>query len=838
MRIGLSWPVCAIIFLTALRLEASPRLALMDFTTDDNSYRSAQSAAVYSTLLQVRLMYLGGIEWVERSQLQAAEKELNLSADGFVSSSTALQAGKFVKADLLVVGQFITTPRHERALHLEAIDLAHADVLAETSLPIAGTIDQPLRVSVQEVSVVEQGFRSLIQQALEHWPRVQSQTALAPLFFANTSSNRRLDYFETELQSALAENAARAGVRVLQFPRSKTAAGEAELVAAGLVEQDPVAWQKVADIYVWGQYEEGKSDGLAFEQTPVIFTLNLWDGSRSVQTVTETMKVSEWPQFKEHLLKRMLEAAQSLKKQPPSETARREVARQLLFRAYDIQAMFKPAARQLKSPLYQTEQGQQLWSYEVKLLATAHFFLPESYVIHRVWLDRRWYYLDYSLVFGTTPESSDRFWQTMEQLRSYADFDEKYGLIAPKEFEPDLIPPGEPFYLSRPNEVDDNLVQWWRVALQNVSETIQGKDGLGITVTRMPGFPMDAPPEVTRAWRDQLKDYYYSRSVTGRENGMPAKQMPLLNEDVEKGPQVFKIDDSSPDSDYTNPQAFVALDLLPPRLNPELKYVMFPEKTNVDGIVALKFSNGVLWVSTGAGGMSIEDLVWGYLTWPSANSALWRLAPGNSAFEMLSTNPRQPSAVTSFCEQPDRLWMTLEQAGVSCLVPGSLQSTSYGDKEGVLSRQMLASAMVGNRLYFGGGEPNNGKLNYVELPGLVWKSQDLGGESRTQVKLLQPYGHSLLVNDRILDTSNGTWRSIRDPLASENVSQGNQGMQPPKFDILSAAADSNTLWLGTTIGLIAYNPDTGARQNWFSLAGGYLVDVRSGVPRLQGCRVV
>jgi hypothetical protein len=823
-------PVCAIIFLTALRLGASPRLALMDFTTDDNSYRSTQAAADFSALLQVKLMDLDGIEWVERSQLQAAEKELNLSAGGFVSSATALHAGKFVKADLLVVGQFITTPRHERSLHLEAIDLARADVLAEISLPMAGMIDQPLEISAQEVTVVEKSCRSLIQQALEHESRVRNQTALAPLFFANTSSSRRLDYFETELQSALAENAAHEGVRVLQFPRSTAAAGEAELVVAGLAEQDPVAWQKVGDIYVWGQYAEGKSDGLAFEQTPVTFTLNFWDGSRNVQTVTETVKVSEWPQLKASLLKQIFDAAQSLKKQPPSETARRAVARQLMFRAYDIQALFRPAALQLKSPLYQTEQGRQLWNYEVKLLATAHFFLPESYIIQRLWLERRWYYLNYSYDFRTTPGPSDLFWQTMEQLHSYADFDEKYGLIAPKEFETDLMPPGESFDFSRPDKLDDNLVQWWRVALQNVSETIQGKDGVGIPITRMAGFPLDAPPEVTRAWRDQLKDNYYG-SLAAEEKTRPGKKMPLLNEDVEKGPQGVAIEDDA--TGWTNRQELVALDLLPPRLNPELQYVMFPENAKADGIVALKYSNGALWASTQTGGLTLDDPAWGYLTWPHANSALWRLAPGESAFEMLSGNGGPRSAVTSFCKQPDRLWMTLDQDGVSSLVPGSMQSASYGDKQGVLSRHMFASAVVGNHLYFGGGEPNNGKLNYVELSGLEWKSQDLGDGSGAQVKLLQPFGHSLLVNDRILDTSNGSWRSIRE-LANENVAQGNRGMRLPKFDILSAAADSNTLWLGTTIGLIAYNPDTKARQNWFSLAGGYLVDVRSGVPHTSG----
>ena len=48
----------------------------------------------------------------------------------------------------------------------------------------------------------------------------------------------RLDYFESELQSTLASAMPTNNVRVLQFPRAATAVGEAELVLAGLVEQD------------------------------------------------------------------------------------------------------------------------------------------------------------------------------------------------------------------------------------------------------------------------------------------------------------------------------------------------------------------------------------------------------------------------------------------------------------------------------------------------------------------------------------------------------------------------------------------------------------------------
>src|SRR5436190_10545484 len=55
------------------------RVALMDFSTDDNSYRSVQAAANFTALLQIELGATPGIEWVERTQLELAKKELALS---------------------------------------------------------------------------------------------------------------------------------------------------------------------------------------------------------------------------------------------------------------------------------------------------------------------------------------------------------------------------------------------------------------------------------------------------------------------------------------------------------------------------------------------------------------------------------------------------------------------------------------------------------------------------------------------------------------------------------------------------------------------------------------
>jgi hypothetical protein len=340
-------------------------------------------------------------------------------------------------------------------------------------------------------------------------------------------------------------------------------------------------------------------------------------------------------------------------------------------------------------------------------------------------------------------------------------------------------------------------------------------------------------PSARHEYSAEEFEVYFTRGILAdvqrafTEAGRPQAAEPLIAAFKQK---VKIVADPTADirAAWENPRKLVTVDFLPPNLKPELKPVMFPGKPSVDGVVALKFNEGMLWVSTRAGAMTWSDPAWEYLTRSHTNAAVWRLSANSSTPEMISSKLGQHSKVTSFCAQNDKLWMTLEQDGVFCLSPETLQNTRYGDKQGVLSRQMFASALVGKRLYFGGGEPNSGKLNYVELPGRLWKSQDLGSEIGAQIVLLQPFGNNLLVNDRILNTGSGVWRSVRDELLGGNAPPFNSGMPTREFELLAATADTNALWLGHTLGLISYNPDTGAQHHCFSVWGGYLVDARSG----------
>ena len=78
----------------------------MVFTTDDNSYRSSLAAVDLAGILQAELSAEPGFQWVERAELKAAERELELSELGLPDAVGALRRGQFAAADWMVTGAF------------------------------------------------------------------------------------------------------------------------------------------------------------------------------------------------------------------------------------------------------------------------------------------------------------------------------------------------------------------------------------------------------------------------------------------------------------------------------------------------------------------------------------------------------------------------------------------------------------------------------------------------------------------------------------------------------------------------------------------------------------
>ena len=249
----------------ALGGASAPRVAMLDFTTEDNSYSSMHAAVDFTAALQTQLSGEPGVEWVERTRLQIPRQELELG--GFNQSpATAVRSGKWLKADLLVLGRFQPDEKEGWTLALEILDLDRAEVLAEREVKFAGSAGRPLRPLVAQSGAAAEALREALPEAKSKRLRFAGQIAVAPLFFYPVSQSLRSsvspelkllseNYFQ-RLEKAVATNSRQ---RIVRFPRGVRSLEESELAVNGLVEAETNAWLKAADIYVWGTYFQTNS---------------------------------------------------------------------------------------------------------------------------------------------------------------------------------------------------------------------------------------------------------------------------------------------------------------------------------------------------------------------------------------------------------------------------------------------------------------------------------------------------------------------------------------------------------------------------------------------------
>ena len=407
--------------------DAGPlRVAMMDFTTDDGLVRSAAGAAQWTALTQDGLARQEpAVVWIERAQLQLAADELHLSAGGFTSADGSLQVGAWLKADLAILGRFNRNGKENdgHTLRLEIVDLRRADTLAVRTLPVAGDRRDAVTLNPALIPASVGALHDALAEARQKLARANGQKIVAPLFFRNTDPSPRLNHFESDLSDTFARSAdATRDVGVLRFPQADAARGEAELAVRGLAESDAGAWQRVADLYVWGSYHELPAPaGAGFAQTPVEIELTLWDGSALPCQWTERATVAELPALARRLADRAIDAARQVPamRAGASPPARDEVARRLREQGERLEEML--SSQGLRRDDYtKTTEGSQIQRQERLLLGTACFFEPED-------LDARLAYL--RALWTAFPSPSQRLplldlWRRSNDL---ADFAERSG---------------------------------------------------------------------------------------------------------------------------------------------------------------------------------------------------------------------------------------------------------------------------------------------------------------------------------------------------------------------------------------------------------------------------
>ncbi len=263
-----------------------PRVALMDFGIDVNSWMGDQHARKLSTQLRERLTSDPAAQWVDHAQLHAAARDI--SRDMAMAPGTelgaghpawAVEIGAKLDCQLIVTGQWINATGDAPQLRLTVIDLLTAGRVAEIQQPWS---PDPERAGFTDLDALETAVRSLVKTAHTKLAQQHDAPVVSLLFFRNRTDHHQLDHVEAALPQSLEQCAGElSGPRLVQVTRPGSHGLTQGLALVGLTRRAPQAWACAADYYLWGSYDTHEND-----PSLTTVTLNLWSGFGMPRTFT------------------------------------------------------------------------------------------------------------------------------------------------------------------------------------------------------------------------------------------------------------------------------------------------------------------------------------------------------------------------------------------------------------------------------------------------------------------------------------------------------------------------------------------------------------------------
>ncbi len=756
--------------------QTRPRVAMMDFLPDDGLMRSAAGAAQWSALTQTALTgQEPDLDWIERAQLQTAAAELTLSVGGLTSADGSLRVGKWVKADLAILGQFTRGERDAdgHTLRLEIIDLARADTLATRTIHLDGDRRDAILPDPALVAKTTAALHDALAETRQKLARAAQQSVVALLFFQNTDPSPRLDKFGSDLADAFTGLAASADrVRVLRFPQADEARGEADLAVRGLTENDPDAWQRVADFYVWGSYRELPAPDAAFAQTPVEVELTVWDGLTAPRQVKDEAAVADLPALARRLAAQALGMARpTTAARPAMAEVRDKIARSMCEQGERLEASAASHGEH-RDDFLDTSEGQSLARRQRQLFEAACFFAPGNRDAQTGRLRARWQHfhsptarlplLDLWRRSNDLAEFADRFANADAELAGQRMEADDYLLERLHYGEDQIHQHGsEP---NLPIDATDHDIVAWRAAL----DARFARDAAAYAKVAVPLPPddthtplafgewmqtalqmmHDAPSSarVVEAIWPRYKAYYEQHTDQedhryGFQQGGLVSAMQHLYAVLHQPEHADTILGAMPAASPSPARAPVeAVDNAAPatltRLTPVYRTIRFPTETfsadtppwarlpgfyNVHALAV--DGDGVLWIST----LHRPDSGLNDPTIPKTQD-FWRFDPMDDSLQKLPVDGLTAQApITSVLPRPDGLFLTPALNGIWKYDPTKTQVTRRVTvADGLLTADM-DDALAGpdGSLYFAGHENGRPLLNRCDAAGQGWMRVDL-----------------------------------------------------------------------------------------------------------------
>lgn len=814
--------VCSLgLLASGLAQAETTRVALLDFSTDENSYRSAQSAVDFTRLLQVRLGATPRVEWVERAQLETARRELKLSEMAMMAGAPSLRWGRWVRADWIVKGHFSRDDRDQRTLLLEVIDLRHADVLASETIRFPGEAGATPGMNEGMVDAAADGVRLLLQETFARQRETADSIRVALLFFLDVSlagAAREWSSLSLHFDEAV-EEAARAhpALHLIRFPKAYQAMGESELMFEGLIEAGAPESPHLADLYLWGTY------GVNFVRTTNRFErraqveLHAWDGLSEPEVFTfewsANDSVAEAAETVRRLVTGVLTGATKGNGPADNQELRRRLSRAIV-------ESYNATTDRGRSPAIR--EGDHL-QQTVRLLETACLLDPGHAEAHLLLITTRW---GFQMSFRTR----NKFWSNWRASEAWGRYVERFGL--------ELVTTNLPFPYSH-RGVTNAYLSSLRDVLRGFPQHLESGDAYSDTALRSAqhgGFPRDISLEQARQWQAELKaelaererrvEDYRRSQADGREAGHPVTA-PGAPPGV-TAPKAPARPGPSPISPGTRPgmlqlqpvPPWMASSLprvdhfrlgvpevLPGEVNPEFQRFEFPAHFEVMRVDRLaRWGEALLILAT--------DRRSSFSTDPTPDvqaeavayrGRVWILEPHQER-PVLFEAQLLPHAVNDFLLAGDRLWLAGTDTG--CLDLTTRHFRRFGTADGLTLRETARVALAADRICTAGGFHDLRMLEYDESTS-QWRPLRMprgitgvsGGRS-------YPGGVSyrLVGSGDWLCFSSGSTSLLNLPTgAATNLDVGHVSCE---------VGDASEFWFGGRQGLHWVQPDAGMARSW------------------------
>lgn len=714
--------------------QAGPRVAMMDFSTEDNSYRSIQAAADFTGLLQARLKDDSTVEWVERSQINLAKAEFAWAETLGAGGASPVRRGRMLGANWLVKGHFATDDENRRTLSFQILNLEHADVIARKTILLPTAEGGAAFFGGKQAEAAATALHQLLADTKQRAART-NEVRVAFLFLADVSGHLSMldrNEIETEFREALEqEMATNNRLRMVEFPKAYQATDEAEMRMDGIIEASSDAWQQTADLYVWGTSSVTNTTAGGRRAQALRLTLNLWDGANAPLVLDGSLALgpggarsaAEASEFLQRFVNKVTESARPQQAVVNSESARRQIADSIV-RAYA--AMYGRAGS--SGP----DEGAQL-AQAVRMLETACYFDPDNADARALWVTSRYgWWIDFN------HDVQNEFWSKWRRSQAWKDYLERFGTRPLTVKLPFPSNNREVFQscIRSLEEVVEMFPQWHSKAEMDLDDQWR-KEGVHTWLMEAEGhgFPKDTPHELAFRWRTELEKELAQMKqkaaniAAAKVNAAPpvpahppgqlptaaAKELPATS--PTSSPTAITPPTTRPNPNQLVPapawfKDFISIRgmfrLYPPNvsageLKPTVQKFDFPARYEVQEVKQMVWRDGRLWIlamneRSSASSEAKPDLA---DETRSERNRLWHL-DANSLKLALYESGAIPTDTEAFLFQGDQLWLAGNSVSAWNLKLRKLRK--YGLADGLAMKGSEALAVAGAHVFAAGGK--------------------------------------------------------------------------------------------------------------------------------------